>query len=214
MIESVEQNTPEWLEARKGFVGASDAPIIAGVNRYHDIQYLWREKLSLNPPEKMSYPAQRGKELEPVALDIFNHEFGVVAVPVMMVSKRMPFMSASLDGYLAETNSIVEIKCPMGKKPFLAAKDGLVKEDHYPQLQHQLFVAEADYVDYVTFNGETEIVVNRVFPNLEYQRKLVRLEKWFWAKVTARSEIKQYGVTLQMPDLSSRPGEVGNERGN
>lgn len=196
MIESVQQNTPEWLEMRRRYLGASDSPILAGFAKYKDIWYLWRDKLGLNPPEKQSYPAQRGHDLEPVAIDIFNFEFGVHAEPRQMISQKVPFMSASLDGYLEESNSIVEVKCPMGKRAIEDASQGLVKPEHYPQLQHQLFVSGAQYVDYVTFDGESTIYVKRVWPDLKYQRNLVRLAKWFWHKVETKTEIIRYGVEL------------------
>ena len=84
----------------------------------------------------------------------------------------------------------------MRKSDIVKASHGIIKPDHYPQLQHQLFVTKANYVDYVVFDGLNQIYVNRVFPDLKYQRNLVRLARWFWRQVETKTEIKKYDIVM------------------
>ena len=45
LIEHIEQGTTEWLNWRKGVIGASDAPTIMGENPWRSPSYLLKEKL-------------------------------------------------------------------------------------------------------------------------------------------------------------------------
>lgn len=204
IVEGLEQNTPEWLLWRRSYIGASDASVIAGKNKYKTIQYLWRDKLGLNPTEAQSVPARRGHDLEPVARQLYEDEYSVKVPSTTFISDDISFLSASVDGYNADLNFIIEIKCPMRKTAMRDAFNGKINPEHYPQLQHQLFVTRASYVDYVVFDGLNTIIVQRVEPDLKYQRKLVRLERWFWAQVQNKKEIERYGIRIDATKSSSQ----------
>jgi predicted phage-related endonuclease len=87
-------------------------------------------------------------------------------------------MRASLDGWSAEANLVVEIKCP-GAKDHAVAQAGMIPAKYYPQLQHLLAVSGADACHYVSYRDD-DIVVLGVKPKAEYIAKLVREEEEFW----------------------------------
>lgn len=194
-----DQNTDEWLAWRKKGIGSSDASVLAGINIYKTVHDLWLDKLGEVVKEPMPYPAQRGKDLEPVARDIFEYQFKVKIPPKNFIHPQYEFMKASLDGWNEEERYIVEIKTPMPTSKDLIWPDQ-VPEKYYPQLQWQLLVTDANHAEYVTFDGKHTIWTKRVYPNKNYQKNLVRLAKWFWKQVLEKKPIKEnYKVKLKTP---------------
>jgi len=170
------QNTDEWLNWRRGKVGASDAPIIMGISPYDTPYDLWERKLQLVEEKKKTFQMKRGSDLENEALNCFNLKMGFSMLPQVLKCKSCEWMIASLDGY--DCQSAVEIKCP-GKADHQLAVNGKIPDKYYPQLQHQLLVAELEMMWYCSYDGSSiEIVVVR--SDKEYQEKLIEKEKEFY----------------------------------
>lgn len=181
-VISLEQNTEEWLLFRKDHIGASDAPIIMGVSPWKTPFQLWEEKLALGKPQAMNAAMKRGHDLEPLARETYIFETGVIVEPVVARSSEYPWMAASFDGLSLDRKRIVEIKCPNAKDHELA-KNGQVPAYYYPQLQHQMVVAQLDSVDYVSFR-DGDIAIVTVKRDDEYIEELLEKEKAFFDMVT------------------------------
>jgi putative phage-type endonuclease len=134
------QGSQEWLDYRKGKIGASMAPAIMGMSPWKTRLQLWEE--FFDDKEKIDTAAmKRGRDLEPEARQYLNNKYGVELKPVVVEHPTYyEWHFSSLDGfYQREDGSIfaVEIKCP-GSHDHEIAKQGKIPDHYIPQLNHQL----------------------------------------------------------------------------
>lgn len=111
-----DMSNDEWLEARKGGIGGSDAGTIVGVNKYKSAYALWGEKTNIVPTEFSGNDATDwGHDLErPVAINYARaHNKAVVEWPVILQSleEGREFMFANLDFLIVEPSD----EFPAGK---------------------------------------------------------------------------------------------------
>lgn len=152
----LKQRSPEWMKWRRSKIMASDAPILMGVSPYKTIEALLNEKLRCYE-QPQTHWMQRGIELEPAALELFEKETGLTMFPCVGLHDN-EWMAASFDGMTIDEDAIVEIKCP-GKKDHAIALKGEIPAKYYPQLQHQICVSELDMVYYYSFDGESGVTI-------------------------------------------------------
>lgn len=147
----MQQNTPEWLEMRKGKIGASDCPIIMGVSPWTTPYELWERKLGLREEQQENEAMRRGKELEPFARAEFNRLIDGLVFPQIKIHPKYDWMMASLDGISDNGKCVVEIKCPANFKDHELALNGSVPPKYIPQLQHQMEVCGLDEMFYFSY---------------------------------------------------------------
>lgn len=186
----------EWYETRSHGIGSSDIAVIAGLNSYQTIQNLWEIKCGYAEGFKGNEATKRGHRLEPYARDLYEDTYNVFMPPQHFIHPRYPWMRVNLDGWNENNKHLIEIKSPSSQKAMKIAKDGLLPNMYFAQIQYQLFVAQAQTADYVAFVNN-KIYVKRVLSDLKFQRRLFLLTRWFWQKVQAKSEIKRYGIVLK-----------------
>ena len=174
----MKQNTPEWLEARKDHLGASDAPVVMGVSPWTTIYQLWEEKARLREPKKKTKSMDRGIELEPIAREEFIKMTGIFVEPEVLFHAENKFMMASLDGLSQDKKYALEIKYP-GEKDHAIALKNMIPEHYFPQLQHQLEVCGLEMIFYFSFNGSSGKIVE-VHRDDAYIKNLIEEEKSFW----------------------------------
>jgi putative phage-type endonuclease len=133
----VEQNTPEWLEARKQYHTASEAAIVLGISPFKTPLAFKMERAGL---KKSYYSAamRRGHELEDQVRQHAENFFGCTFAPECWVNGQY---MASLDGIDAARDTIVEIK--VSDRTYNDLKDGNFPEYYYAQLQQQLHCSPA-----------------------------------------------------------------------
>jgi predicted phage-related endonuclease len=88
-------------------------------------------------------------------------------------------MVAQLDGYNAERNCIVEIKCPSAES-HANAKRGIIPENYMAQMQHQFEVSGATRGYYVSFDGDNDLVIIDVKPDPDYIARILVAEQAFY----------------------------------
>lgn len=184
------QGTDEWLELRRSKITASDAAIIMGVNPWSSLDKLREEKLGLAPPKKKTAKMQRGLDLEDTAREYFTVYTGIKVEPKVIFHSQNDWMMASLDGISVDKHCIVEIKCP---DPFGSshkdAQSGMIPSIYYPQVQHQIAVANVDKAYYLSFDGDVFGGVLLEIPRNDiYIEELIEKEKAFYDSVV---EIKK-----------------------
>lgn len=135
------QDTPEWLEYRKGKFNASETPCIMGVgfnkaSRIAEIKYF-------NGRENYQNEAMKqGKEYEPKIRAIINEQLNANYEPLVALSLDDERFSASLDGYDKASNTILEIK--FSKIEYELISDKKLSDKYFYQVQHQLFVTKCE----------------------------------------------------------------------
>jgi putative phage-type endonuclease len=174
-ILSIEQGSPEWLSLRKTKITATDAPIIMGANPWKNKRQLFEEKLSPFILDTKNQKMQRGIDLEPIARNFFIFMKSVNVFPQVLVKE---WAMASLDGLSKCGNYMVEIKCP-GTHAHSQAVNGIIPEYYFPQLQHQLFVADLDKMFYLSFDGEEGIIIE-VKRDDSYIMRMIEEERKFF----------------------------------
>lgn len=181
----MKQNTQEWLNLRKDYIGASDAPIIMGVSPFKRSDglkktpyVLWMEKLDLLPQESESAAMRYGKEMEEPARKSYEEQVGDFFAPKVCFHKEINYLMASLDGITIDGRAAVEIKNANGEDHSLA-KNKKVPAKYYPQLQHQLACTGLDGMHYYSFHKGEGVIVE-VEKDNKYLEEMYSKEKEFW----------------------------------
>lgn len=205
-ILDLEQNSSEWLRWRTKGLGASDATIIMGLSPWFSREQLLARKeqdlraaqhVNDRPPKEGKREADngamaRGRRLEPIARDIYCDYTGINSKPTCIIHDRYEWMRASLDGLSDDGRFILEVKC-VNQNDHRAALDGEVPLKYVPQVQHQLYVADNrpvlhywSYTDNPRFKPKDRLALVEVRPDQDYQARVLKAEKLFWAELQAR----------------------------
>jgi putative phage-type endonuclease len=147
----IEQRSPQWYEARKSLITASDAAQALGEGKFGTRAEFFQKKLDAilaHVPKAMNMnlpPLKWGIKYEPVAAYLYSHLFGLRLHEFgLLVHPEFTFIGASPDG-ISEAGIMVEIKCPYRRKI-----TGEVPGQYYMQMQLQLAVCglrECDYFE-------------------------------------------------------------------
>jgi len=175
----MKQNTESWEEWRSKGLGSSDAPIIMGVSPWMTPFGLWELKTKRRKPKENNWAMDRGNQLEPKARAHYQLLSDLDMPARLAEHKLYNFLRASLDGFNSIGGGrILEIKCP-GREDHAKALAGKIPEKYIWQLVHQLAVADAEVVDYFSFDGERGIIVP-FHRDQKLEKTLIQKEQAFW----------------------------------
>ncbi|WP_104962961.1 lambda-exonuclease family protein [Pseudomonas sp. XWY-1] len=182
---AAQQNSAAWLAWRSEGIGASEAPQIMGTSKFRSSYELFRLRLGIGPPPPptpfVDRIRARGHQLEPIARAAYERHTGATVTPIIAESASIPFIRASLDGFNPFLGIPVEIKCPGATAHELALK-GIIPPEYVDQVQHQIFVAEAPFAHYYSFDG-TKGVLLKVLRNQKRIDQILRGEHDFWHRL-------------------------------
>ena len=149
------ESREEWLKARAGRIGGSDASAIVGLNPYMDNVTLWKIKTGQLVPEDISDKpyVKYGTEAEEHLRKLFSLDFPEYQVFYeennMWFNSDYPFGHASLDGWLVDQDGrkgILEIKTTNILQSMQKEKwNHQIPDNYYIQLLHYLMVTEFDF---------------------------------------------------------------------
>jgi putative phage-type endonuclease len=145
----------EWLEARSGRIGGSEAAAVVGLNPYMTNTDLWEIKTGRRIPEDISDKpyVKYGHDAEPhlrelFALDHPQYQIGYVDNN-LFINSRYPWAHASLDGWLTDEDGrfgILEIKTTNILQSMQKEKwNDRIPDNYYLQVLHYMMVMEADF---------------------------------------------------------------------
>lgn len=101
--------TPEWHEARKTRVGASEVATLFGRNPYETTATMWARKKGLIPPVEVTEAMDRGNELEDGVARLFAKKYGIPVVRDQEAIFHGPLIVTG-DYRTADAGEPVEIK--------------------------------------------------------------------------------------------------------
>lgn len=107
------QERTEWLEARKQYLGGSDAAAVVGLSRRKTLLECWAEKTgAVQYEDKDSEPAKVGRFLEPYVSQRFTEETGkkVRRVNDTLFHPQHSFLGANIDRRIVGEDAILEAK--------------------------------------------------------------------------------------------------------
>lgn len=179
------QGSPEWLAFRKKHIGSSDAPVIMGVSPWKTPFQLWQEKTGFEDHNLENRNTAYGRAMEPVAKAAYETEtqdfVSCEVEDTIVIHKVIPYVMASLDGIAMLQDLPIEIK-NCSHEDHLLAKEGLIPEKYYPQVQHQLACTDRPKMHYVSYHKGDLAIVN-VYRDEKYISKLLKKEVEFWEQV-------------------------------
>ena len=178
LIEHIEQGTTEWLNWRKGVIGASDAPTIMGENPWRSPSYLLKEKLGNHKEWGGNEATREGSRLEDVARQIIAKEFKQKLSPAIVQDSKDPFLAASLDALSSKNTTIYEIKCGAKSYELTSATDE-VPSYYAAQLQHMLMVTQLDSLFYASYRPGEELIILEIYRDESYIKELRKRETKF-----------------------------------
>ena len=168
IYDKVEQGTDEWLKLRMGKFTASVFPKLfmkKDTQGYQDaINKVVFERLTGELPESFSNDwMNRGTELEPVAIDIYeNTTFNKV--------KRIGFIEhsewigCSPDGIVGK-DGMLQVKCPKYSTLISYILSDQIPKDYMIQMQGEMLVAEKQWSDFYVFHPKLKPILKRVERN-------------------------------------------------
>lgn len=180
-IHNLDQGSEEWFELRLQYpLTASEAQAIG--NQGKGLETLvWSklaEKYSQAPRDTYSNKdLERGKELEPIARDMYELETGNKTEIIGFITNESisKVGGASPDGF--SEDGLVEIKCFEDKKHFQMIVNGLEIESQYMwQMQMQMLFTGRRWCDFVAYNPNftKSLLIKRVEENKEMQDKIIK----------------------------------------
>jgi len=185
---------------RRGFIGGSDARTIMGTDEAALVQ-LWREKRGEAQPEDLSevLMVQLGTVTEDLNRRWYERHTGNA---VRNVQRRIQhsvhkWMAATLDGRVAPGGAVFEAKFML---PWTFSEEAAA-EKHMAQLQHNMWVANAQSAVLSIITGGGKWVNIGVNTDPLYQHLLLTAEKKFWRCVMSGEEPRLFGVRY-VPEAS------------
>lgn len=201
-IHQIQQKTPEWQTLRLKYpLTASEAQAIgvAGSGLETLVWEKMAERYSSQSREQFADEnIERGVELEPLAIQMYELQTGQKVTPVGFVTNEevSNVGGASPDGLILP-NGLVEIKCFQDKKHFRMIIDRNktgrfdIEAKYVWQMQMQLLFTGAEWCDFVSYcpNFKDSLLVQRILPDpdkheairkgLEIGEKLIKeIEKY------------------------------------
>lgn len=164
IIESIEQGSQEWHELRLGKITASRMADVLSNGRGSTLSKtaetymmeLLAEKLTGEQKTFFENDAMRwGTETEPQARAMYELKSGYDVIEVSFI-ERNEFVGVSPDGLIGECG-MLEIKCPNTITQIKRALTDDYSKDYYTQIQCQLWVAERDWCDFVSFDPRLDV---------------------------------------------------------
>lgn len=112
--------TAEQVEARRAYIGASDAAAVLGLSRWRTPLQVWAEKTGMLPSEDISnrLPIEVGNELEDLVCKLFTKRSGkaVRRVNETIFHPKYPFLAVNVDRRVVGEDAVLEAKTASGWK--------------------------------------------------------------------------------------------------
>jgi putative phage-type endonuclease len=177
---NVKLNRGDWLEWRKGGIGASEVAGVLGMSPWSTPMSIYLNKLELTADSPENEAMRWGNILEPVIADAYQDEVGglVVARQLLVWDSTAPHRRCTLDGILdldGELVATVQIKTtredPWDELP-----------DNYAlQVQYELGITGFDYAVVPTLHHGNRLVTYSVDSDPDIQKILFEAVDRFWA---------------------------------
>lgn len=145
----------EWLQARKNYIGGSDAAAILGLNPWKTNVDLWEEKTGRKEKEDISdkEAVKFGSMAEPYLRELFKLDNPDLEVRYMennmFLNDTYPWAHASLDGWLKDREGrtgILEIKTTTIQNYASVKKwENKIPDNYYCQILHYFLVTGFDF---------------------------------------------------------------------
>ena len=204
----LEQNTPEWHEARRGIVTASEVHKLLTSKGLVATNQTSRAYIAQLAAERItgrventyqSFDMMRGSIEEPYAREAYKEHYGdVFEIGFMTRDFDGVKLGASPDGLTRGDAGGIEIK---SRKPHVqvnAILTGQVPQSNMPQLQTIMLVGCLKWIDYVSFSNGMHLWVKRVYPDHHWQKNIIEAVKYAEGEINGIVSAYEHG-TANLP---------------
>ena len=157
------QTSDQWIPARRGNVTTSRQADVAAKLKSgawakaatdYAIELVAERACDYAVERAVTPPMLRGLELEPVARAAYEARTGELVDPAALVPHRgIPEWLSTPDGWIG-ADGLLEIKCPLVTTFVRWSAEGVVPEQHVPQLTGQQCVTGREWTDFVAYCPE------------------------------------------------------------
>ena len=188
--------------ARRSFIGGSDARIIMGSDEVALVR-LWQEKRGEVEPEDLSgnLIVQLGAVTEDLNRRWYELNSGQVIIDIQRRIRHpaVRWMAATLDGRVEATGAVFEAKFML---PWSFSEDAAA-EKYMPQLQHNMWVVAARQAVMSVITGGGKWVEITVNADPLYQHLIVTAERKFWRCVESGEPPRLFGIEPPRPRVEA-----------
>lgn len=198
-IFNCEQGTPEWYAARAGIPTASEFDTVMAKGkgggesktRRTYMLKLIGERLTKEPMWSYSNEhMERGKAMEAEARNLYSMVSDLE--PVQIGFMRRGDAGASPDS-LVGNDGLLEIKTKLAHLQLDVLLTDEFPSEHRAQCQGQLWIAEREWVDFVSYWPGLPLFAKRVFRDEEYIKRLAEAVRAFNAEMEETiAKVQQY----------------------
>jgi putative phage-type endonuclease len=171
-IITADQGTEQWHQARVGVPsGSKFSDIMAkgsGATRATYLTALALERITgVREEFKTTFAMEQGTEREPLARSAYEAHTGSLVEEIGFCMHDTLQVGVSPDGLVGK-NGMTEYKCPMPKThlEYLRLEAGKCPTAYRWQVQGQLWIAEREWCDFVSYNPDfpenAQMVIRRV----------------------------------------------------
>jgi len=179
------QHGEEWLAWRKNGIGASDISVITRSNPYKTRLQLWEIKCGFREEDPINPAMQHGIDNEAIARGWMNEHFQLNLQPICIEDPDNPEFRASLDGFDFDTQTLVEIKCPISEGTLDKAR--LTQSIHkywFDQVQWQIMLCQPKRAIVALWDYKNNCCITvEMFGIKENIQKMRKLATSFWHDV-------------------------------
>lgn len=196
-ILTMEQGSPEWLEARLGRVTMSELKTLLvngkgpggfGTGALSYMHQLIGERMTgeLAEPFQGNVHTRRGHELEVVARELYHDATGE-AEPQEVGIILNHDVGYSPDSLISD-DGLLEIKTKLPKYQIEVLLSGEIPAEHIAQCQGGLWVSEREWIDFVSYWPGMPLFIKRAYRDERLIRKIADRVEAFYAEMDARTE--------------------------
>lgn len=182
-------NTDEWLRARDGGVGASEAAVASGVSEYETPRELYHRKRGELPPKEQTEAMRRGHLLEPIIVSEFSRVTGlqIQQYPMgLMQHQDHPIVLATPDAQITEKAGL-ECKSTNWRLAKRLGQEGTedVPNEWLCQVQQQMAVTGWERVHVAVWIDRDNFKTFCVERNQTAIELLIKYDLELWARIEA-----------------------------
>ena len=189
-------------EDRRSFIGGSDARIVMGRDETALVR-LWREKRGEIEPVDLSGEliVQLGLVTEELNRHWYERNTGhrLGSVQKRIAHPTIPWMAATLDGLVEQTQAVFEAKFML---PWSFSEEAAA-EKHMAQLQHNMLVVGAKTSVLSIINGGGKWHEISISADPLYQTVLIAAEKAFWRAVETGEPPRLFDAEPPRPRIAA-----------
>jgi len=208
-IIECEQGTEEWLQARLGIPTASEFHSVLGrqwggegdakVRRWYLLRLIG-ERITGEPSNFYTNPhMERGKKMESAARHLYrfltDEDTNQVGFIRSTTGKGRP-IGCSPDSLIG-TRGMVEIKTKLPHLHLDVILNNRVPPEHYAQCQGALWVADRDWIDFVSYWPKMDPFIFRIERDEPFITHLEREIEIFWDDLERIEQIVRAGKILE-----------------